>query len=245
MEFLDFRVISQVPFKAFLDWLQIPYEETQRGELKGKLGDDSFIVSVEKNLYFSPNDNGSKGSVINFLSNLEGISLREAAGRIKQNFLQEPTDPIRDIPELTLTYHPYLADNGISEEQAAIYECGYCSRRSIMAGKIAFKICDITGAKVGYLGINPKDGKWFFPKGFKRHHIYGLHRLKGQQEIILTLSPMEAIIHSGISILGASLTEEQGALLAEHVQRVKLIHYTNPQIIQQIAKYCFVKVIHT
>ena len=61
-EFFDFTALSKLPFKEFLDYLNVPYKETKT-ELKG----EGFIINKAKNLYFNPIGD-DKGSVINFLS---------------------------------------------------------------------------------------------------------------------------------------------------------------------------------
>lgn len=74
-EFLNFAEISKsIPFSSVLDWLNIPYKKIAK-ELKG----EDFIISIDKNLFFSPSDNSSNGSVINFVALKKQIGLREAA----------------------------------------------------------------------------------------------------------------------------------------------------------------------
>lgn len=74
-EFLNFAEISKdIPFKDVLDWLNVVYQEKNK-ELRG----DDFIISLEKNLFFTPNDETIKGSVINFVAHQKQIDLREAS----------------------------------------------------------------------------------------------------------------------------------------------------------------------
>ena len=87
--FLNFAEISKdISFHDLLDWLNIPYQKNGK-ELKGK----DFIVSVEKNLYFSTVKDNNKGSVINFLANHKDIDLREAASILKIQFLSKEKTP--------------------------------------------------------------------------------------------------------------------------------------------------------
>jgi len=60
--------------------------------------------------------------------------------RIKRQFLNEPTPPKREIPELELHYTEFLRQHSIGEELAKEYEVGLVKQRSIMSGKIAFRI---------------------------------------------------------------------------------------------------------
>lgn len=60
-EFLNFAEISKaIQFGDVLDWLNIPYQKKNK-ELKG----EGFIISLEKNLFFTPNNDSLKGSIIN------------------------------------------------------------------------------------------------------------------------------------------------------------------------------------
>ena len=135
-EFLDFKEISQrIPFADVLDYLNIAY--TSKGkELKG----EGFIVDTVKNLYFNPKGD-DKGSVINFLHANKGGTLRECAIELKKQFLDETKKPQRDIPTLELEHgHPAVSKLSIDEETAEYFDIGYCGRKSIMSGKVAFKI---------------------------------------------------------------------------------------------------------
>ena len=159
MVFLNFSEISQVPFQKVLDWLNIPYT-THNTELKG----EGFIVNLEKNLFFNPNNQTIKGSIINFLANRKGIDLRTAAQELKDTFLKEQKPPERELPNLELHYHPFLKDKGISEELAKEYEIGFVKQHSIISGRIAFKIYDELSIHTGYVAFNFQKNEWFFPK---------------------------------------------------------------------------------
>src|SRR4030042_1670204 len=50
------------------------------------------------------------------------------------------------------------------------------------ARKVAFKIIDHHNNHVGYVGL--KDGKWFYPKGFKRDTLYKLFRQQKESAIV-------------------------------------------------------------
>ena len=64
--YLDFKAISKdVLFKALLDHLNIEYTE-KKGELRGE-AKFKFIINIEKNLFLCPGNSEVKGSVINFL----------------------------------------------------------------------------------------------------------------------------------------------------------------------------------
>jgi hypothetical protein len=235
-EFLNFKEISsKISFEEVLNWLNIPFEK-KRGELKG----DGFVVSIEKDLFFSPSDETVKGSVINFVSNYKSIDLREAASLLKKQFLSDKTDePKRDIPNLTLQWDEYLATRGISPEVAEKYEIGYVKQRSIMSGRIALKVYNHSGDPIGYIGYKAEDDNWFFPKGFKRP-LYNAFRLKDTKALVVTTDPLDALkfVSQGfsqvVSLLGHSMTVEQ----EEELKRFKYILLLHPEPANIVSRLC-------
>lgn len=242
-EFLNFSEISKsIPFVNILNWLNISYIEKNK-ELKG----DGFIVSIEKNLYFSIEDSSKKGSIINFVAHHKKIDLREAAMLLKTQFLNNKNDytPKREMPELKLEYHEYLATRQISPSIAKEFEVGYVKQRSIMAGSIAFKICDASAAHIGYVGFKPKDKSWFFPKGFIRP-LYNLHKVIDRKGIIVTVDPFDALriinlnISQVVSLLSSSLTTVQEEELKKF-KYIILLHSEPDNIINRLYSSCFIK----
>jgi len=210
-EFLNFAEISKaIPFSEVLDWLNVPYQRKNK-ELKG----DGFIVSLEKNLFFSPKDENFSGSIINFVSRHKQIELREAASLLKQTFVTKTEyTPKREIPILLLNYDPYFGEQQIKPEIVTEYEAGYVTQRSIVAGRIAFKIYDHLGKHTGYIGYKKEDKSWFFPKGFTRP-LYNFHKLKDFKSVVVTTDPFETLriisigIPQSVSLLAKSMTNEQ------------------------------------
>ena len=246
--YLDFKEISSsVPFGALLDNLNIPYED-KKGELRGE-DKFKFIVNVGKNLFLCPSDKEIKGSVINFYAAYADIGLRDAAGWLKETFLTAVKPPKREIPELALEYHTFLEKAGITEETAKAFEVGYCSKRSIMSGRIAFKIHDMDGTKVGYIGLNmkPKEGqsKWFFPKGFTRTFVYNGHRVKTEY-VIVTPSILDVLhLHQlgfpyVVGLLANSATDAQIDVLKRY-KRILLLHEAPANVRGRLAENSFVK----
>lgn len=242
-KFLNFAEISKgVSFREFLDWLNIPYQQIDQ-ELKG----EGFIVSIEKNLYFSTTKENEKGSVINFLSHYKQIELREAASILKAQFLskEKETSNSRELPNLTLEYHKYFADCNIKPEVITKYEAGYVKQRSIVAGRIAFKIYDQSGNHIGYIGYKPEDKSWFFPKGFKRP-LYNAFRVKDTKSAIVTVNPFDTlkIISLGItqvvSLLAKSMTAEQEEELKKF-KYILLLHPEPDNIVSRLFKTSFIK----
>lgn len=242
---LDFKEISnRIKFSDVLNWRNIPFTQ-KGGELKGEIKGFKFIVNIEKNLFFSPDHDHIKGSVINFISVIDDIGLREAAKDLKSYFMDNPILEKKEIPNLELLYSEYLQINGITEELAKQYEIGLVKQRSIMNGRIAFKVYDDIGEVAGYIGWHPKKNDWLFPKNFKRP-VYNLNNVLDCEEIIVTVSPFECLSNIAIgltncvSLLARSMTDSQEQLL-KRFDRIILIHPEPDNIVLRLAKYCFIK----
>lgn len=212
--YLDFKEISKTSFKSVLDWQQVTYREEN-----GKLIGDGFVIDIEKNLYLNPKGS-DKGSIINYIANLHGLTVRDAAALIKKEVIDPKPKEEGKIPELELIYPDLFKEQGIPEQLVKELECGYCKQKSIMAGRICFKILD-EGVKVGYVGYKPSDQSWFFPKGFKRDFIYNLNRVNGETAIVVP-SPLDVIYitakgkPNAISLMANYPTEAQIKLLAPY-----------------------------
>ena len=139
--------------------------------------------------------------------------------------------------------HADVRKLGINEETAEYFDIGYCGQKSIMSGKVAFKIIDHHNKHLGYIGI--KEGKWFYPKGFKRDTLYNLFRQK-QEAVILTVSVLDAIhIHVlgfpfVVGLMGKSATNSQHELLRKF-KRILLLHPEPENIRNRLTEHAFVK----
>lgn len=243
-EYLNFKEISEkISFEDVLNWLNIPFEKSEK-ELRG----EEFIVNIEKNLFFNPKDENDKGSVINFVANRNEIVVREAASLLKAEFLStEEAKPKRVLPSLTLNYHDYLKENGITSEVAEEYEVGFVKQRSVMTGRIAFKIYGHNSENLGYIGYKIDKDNWFFPRGFIRP-LYNVHRIENKEFVIVTTDPFDAlrIISLGknrvVSLLAKSMTAEQEEEL-KRFNQILLLHKNPDNIVQRLSKYAFIKAI--
>ena len=240
-EFLNFAEISKtVSFSQLLDDLNIPYI-TKGNELHG----DAFIVNIDKNLFFMPKNETVKGSVINFLAHHKKISLRDAAAELKRLYLSKPIEPKRAIPNLVLEWDDYIEKRGITPEVAHEYEIGLVKQRSVMAGRIAFKIYDHEGKHIGYTGYKVTDGSWFFPKGFKRP-LYNAHKVKDAETIIVTVDPFDALrmVSLGLSGVASLLANAMTTVQEEQLKvfnKVLLLHKQPENITSRLYPHCFIK----
>jgi hypothetical protein len=242
-EFLNFAEISKaIPFSKVLDWLNIPYQK-RNNEIRG----EGFIISIEKNLFFTPKDDSNRGSVINFVSHHKQIDLREAALLLKSEFLSKNKEskPEREMPILALEYHAYLTKRSISPDIAKEYEVGLVKQRSIVSGRIAFKVYDSQANHIGYIGYKPEDESWFYPKGFKRP-LYNVHRLTDKKAVIVTADPFDALriislkIPQVVSLLSQSMTAVQEDEL-KSFKYILLLHSKPENIVNRLYGNSFIK----
>jgi len=242
-EFLNFAEISKaIQFSDVLDWLNIPYQK-KNGEIRG----EGFIISIEKNLFFTPKDESKKGSVINFVSHHNQIDLREAAVLLKTEFLSNKKEIKleREIPNLTLEYNTYLTKHSISPDIAKEYEVGLVKQRSIVSGRIAFKVYDSQANHIGYIGYKLEDDSWFYPKGFKRP-LYNVHKVTDKKAVIVTADPFDALriislkIPQVVSLLAQSMTAEQEDELKKF-KYILLLHSEPENIVNRLYSNSFIK----
>ena len=242
-QFLNFNEISKgISFEDVLNWLNVPFQR-KNTELRG----DGFIVSVNKNLFFCPDNESLKGSVINFVAHYKKLPLREAANLLKTQFLSKNkiTEPKREIPNLILDWDQYLEERGITKELAKEYEVGLVKQRSIISGRIAFKIYNDKGGHTGYIGYKKQDDSWFFPKDFKRP-LYNVSKVKDYKSVIVTVDPFDAlkIIALGfsqvVSLLANSMTSEQEIQLKQF-KYMLLLHKEPENIVNRLYNSCFIK----
>lgn len=226
--YLNFEEISKtIPFEDVLNWLNEPFTKTAT-ELRG----EGFIINIEKNLFFSPENEEQKGSIINFLSHYKSIPLRDAASMLKLKFIskQKEHTPKRAMPELIPEWHPYLQDRGITKEIAKEYEAGYINQRSVVSGRIAFKVYDHSGNLSGYISYKEETGDWYMPKGFKKP-LYGSYRLKDKKYVIVTADPFDALkiascgLSQVVSLLSDSMSKEQ----EEELKKYRYIYLLHPK----------------
>lgn len=242
-EFLNFAEISKsILFCDVLDWLNIPYQKKNK-ELRG----EGFIISLEKNLFFSPHDDSLKGSVINFVAHRKHMDLREAASLLKTQFISSENEIMhkREIPNLTLDHHDYILKRFVSPEVAKEYGVGFVKQRSIIAGRIGFKMYDHSGNHIGYIGYKVEDSSWFYPKGFKRP-VYNFHKISDTKYAILTIDPFDTLriislgLPNAVSLLASSMTAEQEEQLKKF-KYILLFHPEPENIVNRLYQTSFIK----
>ena len=175
---------------------------------------------------------GAKGSVLDFVAQIENVSIHEAALRIEemcrirhdeavprrqkptQNGHDEDSDrPLRPLPfRLTLDpSHPYLAGRHINPELAATFGLGYCNHGT-MQGRICIPIHDARGALVAYTGRWASDElpegvpKYDLPRKFpKRRVLFNLHRVTAAEHLVLVEGYWSVFRLHGLGVSAVSL----------------------------------------
>lgn len=172
--------------------------------------------------------------------------MREAASLLKHTFLtKEDYSPKRELPNLLLNYDSYFAERKIKAEVIAEYEAGYVKQRSLVAGRIAFKIYDHQGKHVGYIGYKKEDNSWFFPKGFVRP-LYNGHKISDFKSVIVTTDPFETLriislgVSQAVSLLAKSMTNEQEELLTKF-RFILLFHPEPENIVNRLSSSTYIK----
>ena len=149
---------------------------------------------------------------------------------------------------MELFYTDFLNQLSITKELATDYEIGLVKQRSIMSGKIVFRIRDINSNPLGYIGYGEKDNSWFYPKGFKRT-LYNAHRLIEYKTIFLVINPLDAIkiisfgYPSVAALLGRTINEEQYQTLLQldKLEKIFLLHDEPDNLILRLSKIKYVK----
>lgn len=159
-----------------------------------------FRVSLSKNCWICFGDCNSGGSIVDFVSRMENIGIRDAALQLQEWFCLEPDDnppvklPAKVIPDTTATnkplrfelagldtQHPYLQQRGLTTETLAEFGVGVCNQGSLR-GWAAIPIHNQHGKLVAYAGRWPGTPpgqlpRYRHPKGFRKSlELFNQHR---------------------------------------------------------------------
>ena len=129
----------------------------------------------------------------------------------------------------------------------------------MMAGRLCVPIHDASGALIAYagryLGGDPKEPKWLFPKGFaKQLCLYNAHRVAGARRVVLVEGFFDAIRLHGLgypalALMGTDLADTQIAQLRElGARKVSLLfdgdepgEAAAQDVVLQLCDHCFVR----
>jgi DNA primase len=160
-----------------------------------------FRVNLAKNCWICFGDCHGGGSIVDFVSRMENIRIREA-GLLLQDWFnlepgngnenprpaaQAPVIPLETNPPLRFSLgqldgaHPYLAERGLTSETIRTFGVGGCAR-GMLRGWIAIPIHDARGKVVAYAGRWPgtppeEQPKYRLPRGFRKSlELFNQHR---------------------------------------------------------------------
>ncbi len=171
-----------------------------------------FRVNLANNCWICFGDCQAGGSIVDFVSRMERVGVREA-GLLIQDWFQvqggngRPEHQHRERPErvrvvrnsaLGFTLrgldpeHPYLTQRGLSAETIRTFGLGWCQYGSLR-GWIAIPIHDPDGRLVAYAGRWPGDPlagepKYRLPRGFRKSlELFNQHRAPAGTEPLVVV----------------------------------------------------------
>ena len=159
-----------------------------------------FRVSLTRNLWICFGDCQGGGSIVDFVSRMEGTSVREAGLMIQEWFGVDGFKPMVQqtaLPDNIVSAnpvlgaelggldpeHPYPKERGLNGETIATFGLGHC-RKGWLAGWIAIPIHNAGGHLVAYAGRWPgtppgEQPRYRVPRGFhKSWELFNLHRAR-------------------------------------------------------------------
>jgi len=239
---IDFKKVKEnVRFEPVLNRYGVKLKSTKGAELLGHcpFHDDknpSLQVNTQKRLFYC-HGCGAKGNVLDFVSQKEAVSIREAALLLSEWFDNSSGEEKRTAPEipeetnrpLTFTLkleqdHPYLKERGLDTQVVNLFGLGYC-KRGLMKNRIAIPIHDEEGKLVAYAGrwagdeLPEGESKYMLPRGFKKSHVlFNLHRVTGAKVLVIvegywSVFRLHQLGIPAVALMGRTLSKAQEALL--------------------------------
>jgi len=154
------------------------------------------------------------GDVIDFVANMEGCSLLDAAVQLATDY----------VPGLVQDVHPFLLSRGFDRDTLKRFSIKY-SNTGRWKGMITVPIHDPSGLYMGIMARRLKHldrGKYFIQSGLKRSQIlYNYHRINPTNQIIVTEGPFDVLrlyqagYTNAIALLGTQLSNFQLSLLVD------------------------------
>lgn len=160
-----------------------------------------FRVSLSRNCWICFGDCHAGGSIIDFVSRMEKVGIREAGLLLQDWFSLKPVNG-REIPKPAAKVvlfrkenntplrfslgaldgaHPYLQKRGLTAETISTFGLGCCPHGTLR-GWIAIPIHDASGKVVAYAGRWPgkppeEQPKYRLPRGFRKSiELFNQHR---------------------------------------------------------------------
>jgi len=239
---VDFKKVKEnVRFESVLNRYGVKLKSTKGVELLGycPFHDDknpSLQVNTQKGLFYC-HGCGAKGNVLDFVSQKEGVGIREAALLLSEWFANSSGEEKRRAPEipeetnrpLTFTLklekdHSYLKERGMDAQVVNFFGLGYCER-GLMKNRIAIPIHDEEWKLVAYAGrwagnqLPEGESKYMLPRGFKKSRVlFNLHRVTGAKILVIvegywSVFRLYQLGIPAVALMGRTLLKAQEALL--------------------------------
>jgi DNA primase len=210
-------VKAAVSMRAVIeDWGVAGLRSTGRHQYRGRCpihggqGEDAFHVNLERNIFHCFACQAG-GNVLDLVAALDQCSVREAALRLQQRWLHEPSPEVHTVrrsPGQLVTEkrecnrrlpftlagldstHPYLVGRGVTQATAASFGIGYYAGPGLLNRRLVIPIHDEAGTLVAYCGraLEPVGPRYRFPAGFvKSAVLFNFHRARaaGGDELIV------------------------------------------------------------
>ena len=248
-KFIDFQALKQdikfedampmlgLQVSQFSDQMRMPCPACKTG------GDRALVVTASKSVFYCFAA-GEGGDVIALVAHVKGISMKEAAAFLTEQFAKtdEPpptspqpveTVPSHSSPKKTeaglnpLTYlqpeHPLVQALGISPETCRHFGAGYAPK-GIMRGRLAIPIHDVDGTLVAYCGqaLKGESPELIFPKEFQpAEYIFNAQEVHDGVLVLLRNPLMVLKAHKeGIDNVAACLTPTISSRQLENLAKV-------------------------
>ena len=243
--------LRQVLQSYGVDWLRRSGRDQYRGRcpIHQGQGREAFHVNLARDIFhcFAC---GAGGNVLDFVSAMEGCSMREAGLRLQARGSDLPVRRSAPPPSKLVTKkregnpplgfaldldqaHAYLGRRGLGTDTARYFGAGYCSR-GLMRGRIAIPIHDAEGRLVAYAGRALEDiaPRYRFPAGFRKSQVlFNYHRARatGAQTVIVVEGFFDCMrVHQAgfagtVALMGARLSPLQKDLLGSRFSAVVLL----------------------
>ena len=201
----------------------------------------------KKNVFYCPKCKAS-GHIIKLVSDIMNEHDSEKWDfKMASDFLAEKAITFGGTPitrelnmDYKLYYHPFLKEQGISEELSTDLGIGVPQGKTMLSGCVAFTAHDEQGMKIAYYGIRLKDRKAIFHKSFNPElYLYNWHRIQNDQEVLFTLNLRDCVrfIGEGKQAVSNFGLPYLSATHLELFQLCRLVEFTvENQYIQEISK---------
>ena len=212
-------------------------------------GDKKVIKAFgeKKNVFYCPKCKDS-GHIIKLVSeimsenNTEPWDFKKASKYLMDKAMTYGSTPItRELTmDYKLLYHPFLKEQGISEELASDLGIGFPQGKTMLSGCVVFTVHNEQGMKIAYYGIRLKDHKAIFHKSFNPElYLYNWHRIQNEQEVLFATNLIECVrlIGEGKQAISNFGLPYLSAAHLELLQKCRFVEFScEEQQIQEISK---------